>query len=96
MPPRDKLIIAFTVLLLIVGPYMTYKMIESAARQEIKLVEAATDSSAAQHDREAAEINRRGLPTIVIIQIATLMTGKVGMVILSAMLIRNHRRRKRL
>ena len=96
MPVRDKLIIGFTVLLLIVGPFMTYKMIEAAARQDIKLAEAATDGSAVPVDREVADIKRQHLPTIVIGQVALLFIAKIGMVILSVLLIRNHKRRKKL
>ena len=91
---REKIVIALIALLLIVGPYMTYKMIEAARNEDIKLLRTASDDSAALYDREAADIKRRHLPAIVFGQVSMLFIAKIGMVILSATLIRNHKPRK--
>src|SRR5262245_38842466 len=96
MPFRDKLIIALTVLLLIVGPYLTYRVVEDAMRAETRLVNVSVNSAIAPAEREATDIKPRYLPPIVIGQVVMLITAQVGMVILSAMLIRQHKRRKRL
>jgi hypothetical protein len=93
MPLRDKLIIAFTVLLVLVGPYMAYKMIETGMNKDIELTRTMSDGSAAPLDREVAEIAHRHLPPIVIGQVAMFITAQIGMVILSALLIRGHKRR---
>jgi prepilin signal peptidase PulO-like enzyme (type II secretory pathway) len=95
MPLRDKLVIAITVLLLLVGPFAIYKTIQVGMKEDIKLVDTISDSAATASDREAAEIKRRYLPPIVIGKIALFITAQIGMVILSALLIRQHKRRKR-
>jgi hypothetical protein len=75
MPFRDKFIIALTILLLIAGPYMTYKTIEAGMSESINLVRATADSSVAVSYREAAEIKRRYMPPIVIGQVVTFITA---------------------
>ncbi len=92
MPTRDKLTIAITLLLLIVGPYLTYKMVEDARNQSVKLAQTMSDTSATPLERELAEIKSRNLPPIVLDQVALLIVAQLGGVVLSALLIRKRKR----
>ena len=94
MPLKDKLIIAFTGLLLIAGPYLTYKAVEVEMREDARLAQTTADSSAAPRNREAAEIKRRYLPPIVIGQVGLFALAQIGLVVLSALIIREHKRRR--
>jgi len=71
-------------------------MIETGMNEDIKLARTISDSSATSIDREVAEIKSRHLPPIVIGQVVMFITAQVGMVLLSALLIREHKRRLKL
>jgi hypothetical protein len=96
MPFIDKLVIVFTVLILLAGPYLVFQMIETGRSKDIELTRTMSDGSAAPIDRKVAEIKRQSLPPTVIGQIALLIVTQIGAVVLSALLIRNHKRRLRL
>ena len=96
MPFSTKLVIAFTVLILLIGPYLTYKMLEVGRNEDVNLARTISDRAAIPVDREVAEIKHQYLPPIVFGQIGMLIVAQVGMVGLSVLLIREHKRRQRL
>jgi hypothetical protein len=79
----DKLIIAFTILIFIASPYMAYKMIETRMNEDIKLLP----------DHEVGKIKSRRLPPFALGQVGILITAQAGMIFLSALLIREDKRR---
>jgi hypothetical protein len=89
----DKLIIAFTILVFIASPYLSYKMIEIGMNEDIKLLQTTSDSSVAPPHRESGKIKPRRLPPFALGQVGILITAQVGMIILSGLLIQNHKRR---
>jgi len=93
MPLRDKLTIAFTVLLLIGGPYLIYRTIEDIRTLDAALSQTIADKSAAPTERRVAEAKLKHLPLVALSQVAVLFVAQVGMAGLSALLIRNHKRR---
>jgi len=94
MPLRDKLTIAFTVLILAAGPYLTYKMIEGAMNEDVRLVGILSDGATEPSAREVAQVKRRHLTPIVFGQVAMLILTQAGAVTLSALIIREHKRRR--
>jgi hypothetical protein len=94
MPFRDKFTIAFTVLILVVGPYLTYKMIESGMNKDVSLAQTISDSATEPSEREVAQIKRRHLTPIVFGQVAMFILTQAGAVTLSALIIREHKRRR--
>jgi hypothetical protein len=87
MPRKDKLVIAFTVLICLVGPYLTYKRIETGLNKDFILDKTGLLD---------CELPGEDLALIFLGQVAMLITAQVAMVALSALLIREHKRRKKL
>jgi len=96
MPLGDKLIVAFTVLLLTTGPYLTYRTIADARTLDAALSQTIADTSAAPTDRKAAAVKLERLPLVALSQVAVLLVAQVSMAGLSALIIRNHKRRLKL
>jgi len=96
MPLRDKLTIAFTVLILAVGPYLTYKMIQGAMNEDVRLAGILSDGATEPGEREAAQIKRRHLTPVVIGQVAMFILTQAGAVTLSALILIGHKRKRRI
>jgi hypothetical protein len=82
-------------MLLIAGPYLIYRTIEDTRTLDAALSQTIADRSAAATERRVAEAKLKHLPLVALSQVAVLFVAQVGMAGLSALLIRNHRRRLR-
>lgn len=95
MPLRDKLAIAFTLFLVIVGPALSFNLVQTAMNADVKAVQVIADSSASDVERREAESEHKYLPWLVTGQVVGLLTMKGLMIGLSLQIIRRHKRRKR-
>ncbi|HEU0185783.1 MAG TPA: hypothetical protein VFS27_10750 [Blastocatellia bacterium] len=89
MPLRDKLILAFTLLLPLTGPYVTYKTMGAGMGVYIDFVVDTLDGPPGPIPCEVTE--PWFLPLIVL---GIVITAQIWMVILSVGIIREHKRRR--